>query len=158
MSRLLFGVLVMTSMSYETAIAFAATDDPAPEYIARQKRLVTIDRDGCIVNPDDADNTIVVCAEGEDERLQKRSKSRLADPDRIWRGEAVSTKRAGARDNRSCGVIGAGLGCVKLPENWIKGNYSPPYPPDFKDVIAGLPEAEMVVTSGSNGSVDPTPP
>ncbi len=153
MSRLLLWVFVMTLGQISLASAAAAlqlSEEEVADLIAAQKKLVTIDRNGCIVDPNDDGTTIVVCGDSEEDQRNRIPGSGPVDNDRIRRGEAISTRRAGEKDNRACGVIGTGLGCTELPQNWIKGNYSPPYPPDFKDVIAGLPEPDQVVAEGSN--------
>ncbi|MFC4291173.1 hypothetical protein ACFOWX_01965 [Sphingorhabdus arenilitoris] len=127
-----------------SAIAQQLSDGEIAGMIARQKQLVKIDRNGCIVDPEDDGGTIVVCGPDEVAEGQQIFGPPPINTDRIRRGEGISTERAAARDNRNCGVIGSGLGCTKLPENWIKGSYSPPYPPDFAAVIEGLPDQEQV--------------
>lgn len=146
----LFAAMLLLPPLASGAGAFQPSEERAADAIAAQKKLVTIDRDGCIVDPNDDGKTIVVCGESEENKRYRSRGDGSIDTDRIRRGEAISTQRAGAKDNRFCSVIGFDVGCTQLPKNWIKGNYSPPYPPDYKDVIAGLPEPDQVVAEGSN--------
>ncbi|NJM50512.1 MAG: hypothetical protein HC843_06175 [Sphingomonadales bacterium] len=137
MSRLVLFPLAMTLLSCfflapQQVLAQQLSDADIAAMIARQKLMVAIDRNGCLIDPENDGNTIIVCGPDEVAEGQKTGAPPVIDTDRIRRGEAVSTDRAGARDNRNCGVVGSGLGCTRLPENWIKGSYSPPYPPDLQ--------------------------
>ena len=155
MSRLVLSVFVMTLLSYPDAKAQQKADDTAKAMIDLQRSMVSIDRNGCIVNKEDEENIIVVCGPDEEAERQALRSERVINEDKIRRGEAVSTVRAAAADKRNCGVIGSGMGCIQLPENWIKGDYSPPYPPDFADVMKGLPDQKQV---NSAQDFNPAPP
>jgi hypothetical protein len=127
------------------------SDNDLAVMIARQRSTISISADGCLKHPDDAPDMIVVCGESAENRRQKLPVSAV-DNDRIRRGEAVSTVRAAAKDNRNCGIIGAGMGCTELPKNYVGGGfgYVPPPAIPLAEVYAGLPEPDMVVTQGSD--------
>jgi hypothetical protein len=145
MSRLLILPLLLICSA---ADAQSLSDAELAEMIAKQRRTVSIDADGCLKNPNDEDDVIVVCGEPEENRRQKLP-PQSAGNDRIRRGEAVSTTKAAAKDNRNCGVIGAGLGCITLPKNNMRFGSVPPPAIPLEEVYRGLPEPDMVVTEGS---------
>lgn len=120
----------------------AAYSQPIPDadvadMIAASKRLTASDKNGCL-KPED-ETIIVVCGESEDSRRQRAFKNGEVDPDRIIRGEAVSTERAAA--------CVPGTGC-KPPFTGGFGmafGYVPPPVIPLEEVLKGLPEPEMVV-------------
>jgi hypothetical protein len=80
-------------------------------------------------------------------QIEKQRRTIAADQykDRIRRGEAVSTTRAAERDRSGCGKVGIDTGCTQLPKNNMGfGKPPPPMPPDFADVIRGLPEPDDI--------------
>lgn len=157
MSRLVFGAIAMTLLSYDSAMAQQYSDEDIAAMIEQQKRLVKIDRDGCIVDPDDDGKTIVVCGEGNENRRQKLTPGPI-DTDRIRRGEGISTTRAAEKDNRQCFVLGGPYGCTKLPINSVGGFGSVPPPAiPLEEVLRGLPEPDMIVTDGINVNPPKTP-
>lgn len=153
MSRLLILVLLLIGSA---AGAQSLSDAQLAEMIAKQRRTISIDADGCLKNPDDGEDVINVCGEPEENRRQKLP-DRSVDNDRIRRGEAISTTKAAARDNRNCGVIGAGLGCINLPKNNMRFGSVPPPAIPLAEVYAGLPEPDMVVTDGSSAPASAEP-
>jgi hypothetical protein len=155
MSRLLLGVMAMTLLSYQSVSAQPLDKEEISTLIGRQKKLVKIDRNGCIVDPEDDGNTIVVCGESEDNRRQKLPPGPI-DTDRIRRGEAISTKRAGEKDNSQCFAVGGPYGCIKLPTNGVGFGSVPPPAIPLEEVLRGLPEPDMIVPEGSNA--DPKQP
>jgi hypothetical protein len=144
MSRLLILPLFLIC---STADAQSLSDAEFAAMIAKQRRTVSIDADGCLKNPNDNDDVIVVCGEPEENRRQKLPQ-RSADNDRIRRGEALSSTKAAAKGNRNCGVIGSGLGCIILPKNSKRFGSVPPPAIPLEEVYRGLPEPDMVVTVG----------
>ncbi len=153
MSRLLiFPLLLICS----AAGAQSLTDAQLAAMIAKQRQTVSIDADGCLKNPDDGDDVINVCGEPEENRRQKLPDQAI-DNDRIRRGEAISATKAAAKDNRNCGVIGAGMGCITLPKNNMRFGSVPPPAIPLAEVYAGLPEPDMVVTEGSSVSASAEP-
>ena len=154
MSRLLiFPLLLICS----AADAQSLSDAQLAAMIAKQRHTVSMDADGCLKNPDDGEDVINVCGDPEENRRQKLP-DRSVDNDRIRRGEAISTTKAAAKDNRNCGVIGAGMGCIDLPKNYVGsfGSVPPPAIP-LAEVYAGLPEPDMVVTEGSSAPASAEP-
>ena len=149
MSRLVLGVLAMTMLSRCDAHAMALTDEEIKELIDRQRQTISIDSNGCLKNLNDKADEIVVCGEPEENKTQRLPIKAVPDENKLRRGEAVSTTRAAAKDNRNCGVIGSGLGCIELPKNWVKFGGVPPRAILFSEVIKGLPEPDAVVTEGS---------
>ena len=105
--------------------------------ITASKRLTAADKNGCL-KPED-DTIIVVCGEGEDTRRQRVFKGGAVDPDRIIRGEAVSTERAAA--------CVAGTGCIPPFTGGVQVafGYVPPPAIPLEEVLKGLPEPDMVV-------------
>ncbi len=155
MSRL----LVMSSALLGTA-AFAQplTDAQLAAIIAKQRATISINADGCLKDPNDDEGTIIVCGEGEDNKRQKLA-VRTVDNDRIRRGEGISSTKAAAKDNRNCGVIGAGMGCIELPKNYIPGGFGRVPPPaiPLEEIYRGLPEPDMIVTDGDGALATPKP-
>ncbi len=128
----------LISSANVTAYAQPLPDAKVAEMIAASKRLTASDKNGCL-KPEDA-SIIVVCGESEDSRRQRVFKDGEIDPDRIIRGEAVSTERAAA--------CVPGTGC-KPPFTGGFGmafGYVPPPAIPLEEVLRGLPEPEMVVS------------
>ncbi len=153
MSRLL---IIAVMMFTEAAMAKALSDAELSAMVAKQRQTVSVNADGCLQDPNDTSDTIVVCGESEDNKSQKLPLQTF-DNDKIRRGEGVSSTRAAAKDNRNCGVIGAGLGCIELPKNYIPGGFGSVPPPaiPLEEIYRGLPEPDMIVTDGD--SVPATP-
>jgi hypothetical protein len=115
--------------------------------IETQRRQVAVDQYGCVKYP--KGDEIVVCGPNTENERQKLPKGPV-DNDRIRHGEAVSSTRAAARDRSGCGKVGIDIGCTVLPKNTVAiGKPPPPMPPDFADVVRGLPEPEDVVSEGA---------
>jgi hypothetical protein len=146
MSRLLIVIFVMTNLSCGAVQAMDLTDAQIKAIIDRQRQTISIDADGCLKNPNDEKDIIIVCGEAEENKRQKLPIKSAPSEDILRRGEAVSTRRAAAKDNRNCGVIGTGLGCIELPKNWIKSDAGPEPAILFSEVIKGLPEPDQVVS------------
>jgi hypothetical protein len=153
MSRLLVIAAMMVST---TAMAQTLTDAELAAIIAKQRATISINADGCVKNPNDDDGTIIVCGESEDNKRQKLP-VRTVDNDRIRRGEGISSTKAAAKDNRNCGVIGAGMGCIELPKNYIPGGFGSVPPPaiPLEEIYRGLPEPDMIVTDGDGVNLVP---
>ena len=104
--------------------------------IERARRLVAVDENGCVKYP--KDDEIVVCGENPDNKNQRvfRNPDSL-DEDRIRPGEAVSQVRAAC-----CSPI------PKVPPFYTSsfGNV-PPLAIPLEEVLKGLPEPDMIVTS-----------
>jgi hypothetical protein len=153
-----FAILIVGYSSpifYSSAQAQPLTDDQIAMQIEKQRRMVAVDEYGCIKYP--ADDEIVVCGPDLEKKRQRLPRSDAVDTDRIHRGEAVSTTRAAAKDRSGCGRVGIDIGCTILPSNGVSmGRAPPPMPPDFADVIRGLPDQETVVPEGSASSENPT--
>ena len=120
----------------------AAYSQPIPDadiadMIAASKRLTASDKNGCL-KPEDA-SIIVVCGESEDSRRQRVFKDGAVDPDRIIRGEAVSTERAAACVPGT-GCIPPFTGGVSMPFGYV-----PPPAIPLEEVLKGLPEPDMVI-------------
>lgn len=148
MSRLLIiaALLVGNAAFNNNARAQSLTDAQLAAIIKKQRQTISIDSNGCLRDPNDDGGTIIVCGEGEDNKRQKLP-VKTADNDRIRRGEGISSTKAAAKDNRNCGVIGAGLGCIELPKNYIPGGFGSVPPPaiPLEEIYRGLPEPEDVV-------------
>lgn len=126
--------------------AQARTDAEIAAQIEKQRRSVALDQYGCAQYPDT--DEIVVCGPNTENERQKLPRGPI-DTDRIRRGEAVSSTRAAAPDRSGCGKVGIDIGCTLLPKNVMGiGKHPPPMPPDFADVVRGLPEPEDVVHEG----------
>ena len=153
MSRLLIiALLFVTATSVPLAQAQAQvkpqklSDAEIATQIEKQRRQVALDQYGCAKYREG--DEIVVCGPNTENETQKLPRGPI-DKDRIRRGEAVSTERASARDRSGCGTVGIDVGCTQLPKNTFGfGKPPPPLPPDFADVIRGLPEPEDVVEDG----------
>jgi hypothetical protein len=157
MSRLLLGVIAMTLLSYDGAAAQQPSKEKVAAIIEQQKKLVKISRDGCIVDPQDDGTTIIVCGESEDNKSQRMGPGPINN-DRIRRGEAISTTRAGERDNSQCNAVGGPYGCIKLPMNRMGGFGSVPPPAiPLEEVLRGLPEPDMIVQEGTNVDLPKAP-
>ncbi len=154
MSRL---VIIAAFMASNTAAAQSLTDEQISAMIAKQRKTISIDTDGCLKDPSDTDDTIVVCGESDDNKQQKLP-IQTVDNDRIRRGEGISSTKAAAKDNRNCGVIGAGLGCIQLPKNNFRVGSVPPPAIPLAEIYAGLPEPDMVVTEGNSAPRPPSAP
>jgi hypothetical protein len=151
MSRL---VIMAAFLASNPAIAQSLSNEQLSAMIAKQRKAVSIDTDGCLKDPSDTEDTIVVCGESEDNKSQKLP-VQTVDNDRIRRGEGVSSTKAAAKDNRNCGVIGAGLGCIQLPKNNMRVGSVPPPAIPLEEIYRGLPEPDMIVTDGDTAPVPP---
>jgi hypothetical protein len=153
MSRL---VMMAAFMLSNSATAQSLTNEQLAAMIAKQRKTVSINADGCVKDPNDTEDTIVVCGESEDNKSQALP-IQTVDNDKIRRGEGVSSTKAAAKDNRNCGVIGAGLGCIELPKNYMRVGSVPPPAIPLAEIYRGLPEPDMIVTDGGNAPAAPTP-
>ncbi len=143
MSRLLAAIFLGALLCSSIANAQRRSDAEIAAMIEKQRRVVALDADGCPKYREDPDE-IFVCGPPKENARQKLP-FREIDNDRIRRGEAISTERAAARDNRFCQKIGTGLGCIKLPTNSVGGFGSVPPPAiPFAEVLEGLPDQELV--------------
>ncbi len=143
--------MVIAALVFMVGIPFVVdaqklSDAEIKSQIEKQRRMVAVDQYGCVKYP--SDEEIVVCGpnlENERQKLPKGSE----DYDRIRRGEAVSTTRAAERSRTGCGVEGINIGCTQLPKNTVSfGKPPPPMPPNYADVVRGLPEPEDIVSEG----------
>ncbi len=140
MSRLLIAFFLIVSAA--PLSAQRRSDAEIAAQIEKQRRSVAVDEYGCAKYHEG--DEIVVCGPNTENERQKLPRGPV-DNDRIRRGEAVSTERAAARDRSGCGKVGIDIGCTQLPKNSVAiGPPPPPMPPDFADVIRGLPEQEDV--------------
>lgn len=136
MSRLL---IISFAFSATTATAQSDPDNDVAAQIEKARRLVAVDKDGCVKYPQT--NEIVVCGEDPDTVSQRIFQgSEDEGESRIRRGEAVSTRRAAAciSGDSMCKIylkksIGVGFG------------YVPPPAIPLEEVLRGLPEPDMVV-------------
>jgi hypothetical protein len=118
------------------------SDAEIAEKIEKQRQSVAVDQYGCPKYPDG--DEIVVCGPNTENERQRLPKGPI-NKDRIRRGEAVSSTRAAAPDRSGCGKVGIDIGCTILPKNNVAiGKPPPPLPPDFADVVRGLPEPEDI--------------
>ena len=116
-----------------TASAQSASDAQIAAIIENARQLVAVDGE------------IVVCGENPDNKNQRIFADRRApDENRIRRGEAISTKRAAA-------CLSTDNMCRIYPN--IKGmgfGYVPPPVIPLEEVLSGLPEPDMIDTTGEN--------
>jgi hypothetical protein len=140
---------------YMVAQAQTLSDGQIAQQIEKQRRMVAVDEYGCVKYP--ADDEIVVCGPDLEKKRQRLPRSDAVDTYRIRRGEAVSTTRAAAKDRSGCGRVGIDISCTILPSNTVSmGPAPPPMPPDFADVIKGLPDQEAVVPEDTPPAENPT--
>lgn len=139
MSRLLVAALVIALQLPCVAYSQRFTDAQIAAQIERARRLVAVNDEGCVKYP--LGDEIVVCGTAEENKRQKLNPAPV-DEDRIRSGEAVSTERA--------------AGCTygdKLCRTPLSGGMafgSVPTPAlDYNELMKGLPEPEMVVSSGT---------
>jgi hypothetical protein len=133
MSRLLVAAFALYASA---AVAQQASDAEIAAQIERVRRLVAVDAEGCIKYPQS--DEIVVCGENADNKSQRIFTDRgPPDENRIRSGEAVSQVRAAC-----CSPI------PKIPPFWSSSfGYVPPPAIPLEEVLKGLPEPDMIVTS-----------
>ena len=133
MSRLLVAAFALYASA---AVAQQASDAEIAAQIERARRLVAVDAEGCIKYPQS--DEIVVCGENADNKSQRIFTDRgPPDENRIRSGEAVSQVRAAC-----CSPI------PKIPPFWTSSfGYVPPPAIPLEEVLKGLPEPDMIVTS-----------
>jgi hypothetical protein len=133
MSRLLVAAFALYASA---AVAQQASDAEIAAQIERARRLVAVDAEGCIKYPQS--DEIVVCGENADNKSQRIFTDRgPPDENRIRSGEAVSQVRAAC-----CSPI------PKIPPFWSSSfGYVPPPAIPLEEVLKGLPEPDMIVTS-----------
>ena len=133
MSRLLVAAFALYASA---AVAQQASDAEIAAHIERARRLVAVDAEGCIKYPQS--DEIVVCGENADNKSQRIFTDRgPPDENRIRSGEAVSQVRAAC-----CSPI------PKIPPFWTSSfGYVPPPAIPLEEVLKGLPEPDMIVTS-----------
>jgi hypothetical protein len=148
LSRMVIAALVISVILSSSVGAQKLSDTEIKTQIEKQRRMVAADQYGCAKYP--SDDEIVVCGPNLENERQKLPQGPV-DKDRIRRGEAVSTTRAAERSRSGCGIEGINIGCTQLPKNTMSfGKPPPPMPPDYADVVRGLPEPEDVVSEGGN--------
>jgi hypothetical protein len=139
-------VLLLSAVLPSSVGAQKLSDAEIKAQIEKQRRMVAVDQYGCVKYP--SDEEIVVCGPNLENERQKLPKGPV-DNDRIRRGEAVSTTRAAERSRTGCGVEGINIGCTQLPKNTVSFGKPPtPMPPNYADVVRGLPEPEDIVSEG----------
>ena len=133
MSRLLVAAFAFWA---SFASAQPASDAEIAAQIEKARRLVAVDAEGCIKYPQS--DEIVVCGENADNKSQRIFTDRgPPDENRIRSGEAVSQVRAAC-----CSPI------PKIPPFWSSSfGYVPPPAIPLEEVLKGLPEPDMIVTS-----------
>ncbi len=133
MSRLLVAAFALYASA---AVAQQASDAEIAAQIELARRLVAVDAEGCIKYPQS--DEIVVCGENADNKSQRIFTDRgPPDENRIRSGEAVSQVRAAC-----CSPI------PKIPPFWSSSfGYVPPPAIPLEEVLKGLPEPDMIVTS-----------
>jgi hypothetical protein len=117
--------------------------------IAKSKELSAIDRNGCLIDPDDKD-AIVVCGSDDENKRHRLRDDGVIDNDRIRPGEAVSGERAAA-------CITAMSVCTRVTGIRVGsfGAVPPPVIP-LEEVLRGLPEPDDVVQESSEfGAPEP---
>ena len=136
MSRLLVAIFILGVTAADLAAQTPSSTPDAASMIERARRLVAVDENGCVKYP--KDDEIVVCGENPDNKSQRvfRNPDSI-DEDRIRPGEAVSQVRAAC-----CSPI------PKVPPFYTSsfGNVPPPAIP-LEEMLKGLPEPDMIVTS-----------
>jgi hypothetical protein len=143
---MLLAVMLFTNVTPAPVFAQPRTDAEISEQIEKQRRTIAADQYGCPKYRDS--DEIVVCGPNTENERQKLPKGPVNN-DRIRRGEAVSSTRAAAHDRSGCGKVGIDIGCTVLPKNVMGiGKPPPPMPPDFADVVRGLPEPEDIEAAG----------
>jgi hypothetical protein len=137
MSRLLVAAV---ALSASAVTAQPVTDEAIAAQIEKAQRLVAVDAEGCIKYPQS--DEIVVCGENLDNKSQRIFRDRgEPDENRLRRGEAISGRRAAecltgdSMCKRYMKGVGMGFG------------YVPPPAIPLEEVLKGLPEPDMIVTS-----------
>ena len=141
MSRLVVALFILASGATDTA-AQQLSDGQIAEQIEKARRLVAVDAEGCVKYPQSVE--IVVCGENPDNKSQRVfTDAGPPDENRIRRGEAVLATKAASciGDYPKCShrlqkIIGVPFG------------YVPPPAILLEEVLKGLPEPDMIVTSG----------
>ena len=151
MSRLLIAATLLIG---NAATAQSLSDAQLSAMIAKQRQTISINGDGCLKDPNDDPDTIIVCGDSEDNKSQKLPRQKV-DNKKIRRGEGISSTRAATKDNRNCGVIGSGLRCIQLPKNNQRFGSVPPPAIPLEEIYRGLPEPDDVMTEGSSAAVPP---
>ncbi len=137
MSRLLVAAV---ALSASTVSAQPLSDEEIAAQIETARRLVAVDAEGCIKYPQS--DEIVVCGENRDNKSQRVFTDQgEPDEDRLRRGEAISGRRAAEclKGDSMCKRYMKGVG--------IGFGYVPPPAIPLEEVLKGLPEPDMVVTS-----------
>ena len=141
MSRLVVAVFAPNIFLASTVAQPSTTEDGVAASIERVRKLVAVDEEGCVKYPQNTE--IVVCGENPDNKSQRIFRDRGApDENRIRTGEAVSATKAASciGDYPKCShrlqkIIGVPFG------------YVPPPAIPLEEVLKGLPEPDMIVTS-----------
>jgi hypothetical protein len=141
MSRLVVAVFAANIFLASTVAQPSTTEDGVAASIERVRKLVAVDEEGCVKYPQNTE--IVVCGENPDNKSQRIFRDRGApDENRIRTGEAVSATKAASciGDYPKCShrlqkIIGVPFG------------YVPPPAIPLEEVLKGLPEPDMIVTS-----------
>lgn len=132
--------LLVIACAFSTTASFAQSEpeNDVPAQIEQARRLVAVDKDGCVKYPQS--DEIVVCGENPDNASQRIFKeTQENDEMRLRRGEAVSTRRAAAclTGDSMCKIYMKGVG--------VGFGYVPPPAIPLEEVLRGLPEPDMVV-------------
>lgn len=133
MSRLLVAAFAISASAVS---AQPLSDEEIAAQIEKARRLVAVDAEGCVKYPQN--DEIVVCGDNPDNKSQRIFKDRgPPDENRIRPGEAVSQVLAAC-----CSPI------PKIPPFWTSSfGYVPPPAIPLDEVLKGLPEPDMIVTS-----------
>ena len=128
------------ALSASAVSAQSVSEEEIAVQIEKARRLVAVDAEGCIKYSQS--DEIVVCGENPDNKSQRAFRD-AGEPDenRLRRGEAISGRRAAecltgdSMCKRYMKGVGMGFG------------YVPPPAIPLEEVLKGLPEPDMVVTS-----------
>lgn len=137
MSRLLVAAFAISASAVS---AQPLSDEEIAAQIETARRLVAVDAEGCVKYPQS--DEIVVCGENVDNKSQRIFTDKgEPDENRLRRGEAISGRRAAEclTGDSMCKRYMKGVG--------IGFGYVPPPAIPLDEVLKGLPEPDMIVTS-----------
>ena len=137
MSRLLVAAFALSASAVS---AQPLSEQEIAAQIETARRLVAVDDEGCVKYPQS--DEIVVCGENVDNKSQRIFTDKgEPDENRLRRGEAISGRRAAEclTGDSMCKRYMKGVG--------IGFGYVPPPAIPLEEVLKGLPEPDMIVTS-----------